>query len=41
MFVCADVRRLQKATDWQPRYDIESGLRQTVGWWRENLNVNP
>jgi nucleoside-diphosphate-sugar epimerase len=23
------------ALGWQPRYDLESGLLQTVGWWRE------
>jgi nucleoside-diphosphate-sugar epimerase len=34
MFVCADVRRLRQQTGWQPHYDIDSGLQQTVEWWR-------
>lgn len=37
MFVCADVRRLRQNTGWQPAYDLESGLRQTVDWWRGQL----
>lgn len=37
MFVCADVRRLRQSTGWQPAYDLESGLRQTVEWWRGKL----
>lgn len=39
MFVCADNRRLVESTDWQPRYDIESGLENTIAWWREQLDV--
>jgi len=35
MFVCADNRHLVKDTDWQPRYDVESGLRQTIEWWQK------
>lgn len=34
MFVCADVRRLREHTGWQPAYDIDSGLRHTIDWWR-------
>lgn len=40
MFVCANVDRLRKRTGWLPAYDIESGLRHTVGWWRERLDVH-
>lgn len=39
MFVCSDNRRLLANTDWTPKYDIESGLRQTAAWWREKLNA--
>lgn len=39
MFVCADVRRLRRETGWQPAYDLESGLRQTVDWWREQQDA--
>jgi nucleoside-diphosphate-sugar epimerase len=40
MFVCADVRRLRQQTGWQPAYDIDRGLQQTVEWWREKLSLN-
>ena len=25
-----------KSTGWQPKYDLEQGLVQTINWWREN-----
>jgi len=31
------VRRLREEVKWTPRYDLESGLRQTIGWWRDAL----
>ncbi len=37
MFVCANTSRLA-GTGWKPRYDLEAGLRQTVGWWKERQN---
>jgi nucleoside-diphosphate-sugar epimerase len=36
MFVCANTRLLQR-TGWRPRYDTESGLRQTIEWWQKQL----
>jgi nucleoside-diphosphate-sugar epimerase len=27
-----------RATGWQPAYDLESGLRETLDWWREEAN---
>ncbi len=33
-FVCADNRRLVQGTGWSPRFDLESGLRQTIEWSR-------
>lgn len=35
MFVCANIRLLRQAAGWRSRYTLESGLRQTVDWWRE------
>lgn len=35
----ADVRRLVDATDWQPKYGLEQGLRNTIAWWRTQLSV--
>lgn len=32
-FICADVARLRKL-GFQPRFDLESGLRDTVSWYR-------
>lgn len=37
MFVCADNRRLTENTNWVPRFDLASGLRDTAEWWREAL----
>jgi nucleoside-diphosphate-sugar epimerase len=33
-FVCADRRRLTTATQWAPRFDLRSGLEDTIAWWR-------
>ncbi len=33
----ANVRRLRDEVKWTPRYDIDSGLDQTIRWWKENL----
>jgi nucleoside-diphosphate-sugar epimerase len=30
----ADVRRLRNEVGWTDRYDLESGLDQTIAWWR-------
>ncbi|HTQ09909.1 MAG TPA: NAD(P)-dependent oxidoreductase [Fimbriimonadaceae bacterium] len=32
-FVVANSTRLKTETSWQPRYDLESGLAQTIEWW--------
>jgi nucleoside-diphosphate-sugar epimerase len=31
----ADVRRLGDEVGWTPAIDLEEGLEQTIGWWRE------
>lgn len=33
----ADVTRLSEDLDWTPQYGLESGLRQTIEWWRNEL----
>ena len=33
----AEVRRLRKEVGWAPEYDIDSGLDQTIEWWKEHL----
>lgn len=37
-FVCGDNSRL-RALGWAPRYTLESGLAQTIEWWRKNRNA--
>lgn len=37
MFVCADVRRLVRATGWTPRWSLGDGLGGVVEWWRRAL----
>lgn len=34
----ADVRRLVEATDWRPRIDLPTGLRDTINWWRSHCD---
>ncbi|MDD5428968.1 MAG: NAD(P)-dependent oxidoreductase [Candidatus Omnitrophica bacterium] len=36
----ADVTRLNKEVGWTPQYDIDSGLDETIEWWKENLAVS-
>jgi nucleoside-diphosphate-sugar epimerase len=31
----ADVRRLTEELAWQPKYDLDAALEETIGWWRE------
>jgi nucleoside-diphosphate-sugar epimerase len=33
----ADVRRLRDEIGFQPRYDLESGIKDTVDWWRTQV----
>jgi len=37
MHLEADITRLRAATGWSPATSLEEGLRQTVGWHREQL----
>jgi nucleoside-diphosphate-sugar epimerase len=41
MFVCADVRRLTEQCGWKPRFQLESGLRNTIEWWRAQSAQSP
>lgn len=36
MYIVADNSRL-RSTGWKPRYDLRSGLAQTIHWWRQHL----
>ena len=37
MLIRADNARL-RSTGWEPRYDLDRGLRQTFDWWRKWIN---
>jgi nucleoside-diphosphate-sugar epimerase len=32
--VVSDTSRLANEVDWQPKYDLDKGLDQTIAWWR-------
>jgi len=35
MHILADNTKLREGTGWKPRYDLQSGLRQTIDWWKD------
>ncbi|MGD0651542.1 MAG: NAD(P)-dependent oxidoreductase [Verrucomicrobiia bacterium] len=37
MHIVADNKRLRQNTDWKPQCDLETGLRETIEWWRARL----
>ena len=34
MFLTADVTRLRHEVNWFPRFDLSTGIAQTITWWR-------
>lgn len=38
-FFAPDVRRLSIEVGWRPRYDLRTGLAQTLEWWKQHLPV--
>lgn len=36
-FVVANATRLKTETDWQPKWNLENGLAQTIDWWRSQV----
>ncbi len=36
-FICANNRVLVDEVGWSPRFDLETGLRDTVAWWSERV----
>lgn len=41
MHLEADISRLQRATGWSPRVDLDRGLAETVDWYRERSGDLP
>ncbi|MFZ1752153.1 MAG: NAD(P)-dependent oxidoreductase [Caldilineaceae bacterium] len=37
----ADIQRLVNETGWRPAFDLESGLLQTIEWWKQQTPINP
>jgi len=35
--VVGDVTRLTETLNWHPKHDLESGLMQTIEWWRDRV----
>ena len=38
MRLVSDTRLAQTLFDWKPAYSLEEGLKETLGWYRENLS---
>jgi nucleoside-diphosphate-sugar epimerase len=36
----ADVARLRDETGWQPEFDLDSGIEQTINWWKSFTSKN-
>ena len=36
----ANNRRLKSEIGWKPKYNIDSGLRQTIDWWKIHMERN-
>jgi len=37
MFVCANNQLLREGTDWEQKYDLYTGLEDTISWYQNNL----
>lgn len=40
MFICANNELLRKKTDWTPKYNLTTGLKNTIKWYKDHLNIN-
>jgi len=36
-FVVGDIQRLSTELNWKPKFNLNSGLEETIDWWKENL----
>lgn len=36
MFICANNQKLKNYTKWEPHYNLEQGLTQTIEWWQKH-----
>jgi nucleoside-diphosphate-sugar epimerase len=35
----ANVQRLQDEVGWEPKYDLQQGMVETIGWWKTQMNA--
>ena len=40
MFICANNELLRKKTDWTQKYNLTTGLKNTIKWYTDHLNIN-
>ncbi|MFM6322818.1 MAG: NAD-dependent epimerase/dehydratase family protein [Microcystis panniformis] len=40
MFICANNELLRKKTDWTQKYNLTTGLNNTIEWYKDHLNIN-
>ena len=38
--LCGDNRLITSLTDWRPRYSLERGLCETIGWFSDKDNLS-
>lgn len=36
----ADTRRLSQEVGWTPKFNLDTGIEQTIGWWENTLALN-
>jgi len=36
----ADTKRLHDELGWEPSFSLETGLADTISWWKSNMNLN-
>ena len=39
MFICANNELLRKKTDWTQKYNLTTGLKNTIEWYKDHLNI--
>jgi len=39
LVVMADISRLRDELDWEPKYDLEDGIEETINWWKDEIKA--
>ncbi|MCU7242405.1 MAG: NAD(P)-dependent oxidoreductase [Microcystis aeruginosa WS75] len=40
MFICANNELLRRKTDWTQKYNLTTGLKNTIEWYKDHLDIN-